>query len=93
MAQAIITPPPTRGTVDRFEAEKPAGVSQPFTSWFQSVFLVCFGLTQSGTTLQRPTTNLWPGRMYFDTSLASDGRPIWVNKDVDGWVDGDGNSV
>jgi hypothetical protein len=38
----------------------------------------------------RPTTNLEPGMMWFDATL---NKPIWVNKDGNGWVDANGNPV
>lgn len=49
--------------------------------------------SQSGTTAQRPTERLYAGRHYFDTSLGAKGKPIWRNKDNDGWVDASGSSV
>lgn len=44
-------------------------------------------LYKSGTTTQRPTTNLIVGMQYFDTTL---GQPIWWNGTV--WVDALGNT-
>ena len=43
-----------------------------------------------GTTSERPTTNLECGMMYFDRTL---NKPIWRNKDNNGWVDAMGTSV
>ena len=46
----------------------------------------------SGTTEERPVTNIYVGLQYFDTTL---GKPIWI-KWADGsgtWVDADGNEV
>lgn len=62
-------------------------------SWFAKVWYALSPLTESGTTANRPVTGLYPGRFYFDTSLGSSGKPIWVNKTVSGWVDGSGASV
>ncbi len=62
-------------------------------SWFTQVFNICFAVSQSGTTANRPTANLWPGRMYFDTSLGANGKPIWVNKVGTGWVLADGTAA
>ncbi|MFB5674576.1 glycosyl hydrolase family 28-related protein [Paenibacillus terreus] len=46
---------------------------------------------RNGATAQRPSlTNLSAGYQYFDTTL---NKPIWVNKDVTGWVDATGTSV
>lgn len=42
----------------------------------------------SGTTSNRPTTNLYTGLYYFDTTL---GKPIWYNGS--GWVDATGTTV
>ena len=47
----------------------------------------------SGPTSGRPTTGLYPGMMYFDTSLSTHGKPIWINKDGSGWIDATGTSV
>lgn len=46
-------------------------------------------LTLSGTTGQRPTSFLYTGRPYFDTTL---GKPIWV-KSNGVWVDATGSVV
>lgn len=68
-------------------------LGKEWTSWFTQVFNICFAVSQSGTTANRPTTNLWPGRMYFDTSLGANGKPIWVNKASSGWVLADGTAA
>lgn len=44
----------------------------------------------SGTTADRPTTQLSPGQMYFDTTL---NRPIWRNAANNGWVKADGTAA
>ena len=41
----------------------------PDVSWFQQAFLILFAHQQSGTTAQRPTSQKWVGRPYFDTTL------------------------
>lgn len=43
-----------------------------------------------GTTSERPTTNLQCGLMFFDRTL---NKPIWRNKDNNGWVDATGTTV
>lgn len=43
-----------------------------------------------GLTSERPTKNLRCGMMFFDTTL---NKPIWRNKDNNGWVDATGTSV
>lgn len=50
-------------------------VSTPWAQWFQRVTAGVGSLYQSGTTANRPTTLLWVGRRYFDTTL---GYPVWV---------------
>lgn len=44
----------------------------------------------SGLTSERPTTNLQCGMMFFDKTL---NKPIWRNKNNNGWVDAVGTSV
>lgn len=70
-----------------------SGVSGGWRNFFNSVFNICNALTMSGSTANRPTSMLWPGRMYFDTSLAANGKPIFVNKVGTGWVDATGAAV
>ena len=43
-----------------------------------------------GLTSERPTTSLQCGMMFFDRTL---NKPIWRNKDNNGWVDAMGTSV
>ena len=45
---------------------------------------------RSGTTANRPTTQLFVGRQYFDTDL---NKPIWRNAANSGWVDAVGATV
>lgn len=62
-------------------------------AWFQQVFNICFALTQSGVTANRPTSGLWVGRMYFDTTL---NKPIWCKTPTSSpavWVDATGAAV
>lgn len=44
----------------------------------------------SGTTANRPTTNNFKGRQYFDETL---NKPIWRNATDTGWVDSTGATV
>lgn len=57
---------------------------QVFTRWHR----IILAAQESGTTANRPTSLLWVGRMYFDTTL---GKPVWL-KTVNpiGWVDATG---
>lgn len=48
------------------------------------------GVIDYGPTSERPTTNLQCGMIFFDTTL---NKPIWRNKDNNGWVDATGTSV
>jgi hypothetical protein len=64
-------------------------------SWLDTVFNVLMPATQSGPTANRPTTRLWVGRVYFDTTL---GYPVWVQSVnastyVATWVNGAGTTV
>jgi hypothetical protein len=65
--------------------------SQGWTSFFEAVFNLLTAMTQSGTTAQRPTTFLWIGRSYFDTTLGYRIEVKSVNPTV--WVNGAGTSV
>ena len=67
--------------------------SPVWSSWLMRLWQVATSVTQSGTTAQRPTKNLWPGRPFFDVSLGTNGKPIWVNKAGTGWVLADGTAA
>lgn len=62
--------------------------TQPWNSWASTVSAVSTAVVSSGTTSQRPTNFLYPGRIYFDTTL---NKPIWYNGTR--WVDNQGNDV
>lgn len=70
-----------------------AAWSQPWANWLMQAYRILFAVSQSGTTAQRPTENLYVGRMYYDTSLGAKGKPIWRNKTNDGWVLADGTAA
>jgi len=90
---ALINPPGI-DTVDRQDdGGRLVEVNQGWRNFFVAVYNICFALTQSGTTAQRPTSLLWAGRMYFDTSLGANGKPIWRNKGNTGWVLADGTAA
>ena len=63
----------------------------PDVSWFAQAFMILFAVQQSGTTANRPTSRLWIGRTYFDTTL---NLPIFV-KTISPivWIDAAGNTV
>ena len=90
---SIINAPPTQrdlDVVDQIGGKKVATWGKAWSSYWTQVFQIVFAVQQSGTTAQRPTSGLWAGRPYFDTSLGAHGKPVWVNKTVDGWVLADG---
>jgi hypothetical protein len=65
------------------------GIATPgWKPFFSSVFALLAAMTQSGTTAQRPTSLLWVGRMYMDTTL---GLPIFYVGP--GWVKADGTAA
>lgn len=47
-------------------------------------------VTMNGTTTNRPTSSI-TGQFYLDTSLATNGKPIWWNGK--GWIDATGSFV
>jgi hypothetical protein len=67
-------------------------LTSPWAQWVSQAYMVTFASQHSGTTAQRPTKQLYPGRVYFDTSLGANGKPIWVNKAATGWVLADGTA-
>lgn len=59
--------------------------------WLKQVHELVNSLYQSGTTAERPTSLLWIGRRYLDTTI---GKPIWVlsvNPTV--WITADGTTA
>lgn len=66
-------------------------MSGAWMRWVQKIGLFAGSESDHGTTAQRPTSDLYIGRPFFDDTL---GHKIWV-KTVSPvvWVDGVGNSV
>jgi hypothetical protein len=64
-------------------------VSLPWNQWFSRVHTLVSTLNTSGTTANRPTSGLWIGRTYFDTTL---NKPIWVKAVSPAvvWIDASG---
>lgn len=59
--------------------------------WLSRVHTIATSLQQSGATADRPTSVLWLGRRYFDTTL---GIPVWVQSvKPTVWVDATGSPV
>lgn len=44
--------------------------------WFTRIQAICATGQQSGTTANRPTSNLWIGRQFYDTTL---NLPVYVS--------------
>lgn len=86
---ALINTPPIGGDA----VDVNGRLSSALGNWFMQVFRISFDMQNSGTTANRPTTNLYPGKFYFDTSLGANGRPIWQNKTATGWVLADGTAA
>jgi hypothetical protein len=56
-----------------------------------AAYTVLVGIGGSGTTAQRPTPPASAFALYFDTTLAAGGKPIFWNGT--GWVDSTGTAV
>lgn len=65
-------------------------LSSAYIEFLSEVFLGLAAVQSSGTTVDRPTKNLFVGRTYFDTSLGANGKPIWISKNGYSWVDASG---
>ena len=70
--------------------ENTASWPKPWATWFNQAYNILFAAQQSGTTANRPTKNLWPGRTYYDTTLAI---PIWYDAAGGVWIDATGTPV
>lgn len=77
------TPPFTESVTD-----KNGVITLHWAEFIGNVQRLLGGLVESGTTAQRPTKNLYTGRMYFDTTL---GLPIWYK--TASWVKADGTAA
>jgi hypothetical protein len=62
-----------------------------WAAWFAQVLTVAQDTSNSGTTAQRPTTLLYVGKPYFDTTLGYAINLKSTNPTV--WVNGAGASV
>lgn len=70
------------------QMQKRRPMARVWGAWFHQVFLCCFATQDSGPTASRPTTELWIGRRYFDTTL---GKPVYLKSiGPNVWVDGVG---
>jgi len=57
-------------------------------NWMVQAWAILAAAEQSGVTADRPTSNLWVGRRYWDTTLA---LPVYWNGTA--WQDAAGNAV
>lgn len=65
--------------------------TRPWYAWLSDADKLLTALKGSGTTAQRPTTFLYVGRPYFDTTL---GKPVWLESvGPSVWVDATGTPV
>jgi hypothetical protein len=85
---ALLNTPPNAPVDDQGADGSLVNVSVSWRPWLVQVWVLLTGLTQSGTTANRPTSSLWTGRPYFDTTL---GIPIWF--DGADWIDATGTVV
>lgn len=71
--------------------ETSGNATAPWQAWFSRVHSIIVTGQQSGTTANRPTTQVWIGRQYYDTTL---NKPVYVSsvKPIV-WRDAMGNIV
>jgi hypothetical protein len=50
--------------------------SPAWAGWFATIQRISQATSSSGPTTARPTTNLYLGQFWYDTTL---GLPVWVN--------------
>lgn len=78
---ALINQPPTTPLIQ--------GAAWPgWATFLNQAYVLLSGLTQSGSTVDRPIKGLYVGRPYWDSTI---GIPIWFNGIT--WVDSTGNPV
>lgn len=56
--------------------DESGALTRSATEFLNLLRLIANSMTEYGTTAQRPTDNLWIGRIFYDTTL---NKPIWVN--------------
>lgn len=82
---AIVNSPPTYAVDQQNARGSLVAPAEGWRNFFNAVYNVCNAITMSGTTAQRPTSLLWMGRFFWDTTL---GLPIYYNGTI--WVRADG---
>jgi hypothetical protein len=55
--------------------ESTGAISRPWVNWFNKLWIVTGRSDISGTTANRPTSDLYVGLYYYDTTLS---KPIWL---------------
>ncbi|MES1989221.1 MAG: hypothetical protein V4440_14550 [Pseudomonadota bacterium] len=94
----MISPPPAKSPIisklgaifSQLGVRESEQIDANWLEFFSAVFIGIKYTQTSGTTAQRPTTGLFPGRFYFDISLGVRGKPIWIAKDGQTWIDATG---
>ena len=62
-----------------------------WTTYFKQAHPITNSVTDSGITANRPTTDLWIGRQYYDTTL---NKPVYLNSvGPNVWKDSAGTTV
>lgn len=83
-----LSPIPVKQTIDR---DRKVFLDPQWLAWLQSVQLWLFPNGNNGTTANRPTTNLYTGQQFFDTTL---GFPVYLkSQNPTVWVRYDGTPV
>lgn len=88
-----ISIPPLNSALPLDDDAKAARWPTPWGNWMTRAGNILLAVSESGTTANRPVSGLYPGRMYFDISLGANGKPIWMNKGMTGWVLADGTAA
>lgn len=65
-------------------------ITLPWQAWLTTAQTILQDCSNSGTTAQRPTSQLYVGKPYFDTTL---GIPIWLKNSTPTWVNASGAAV
>lgn len=60
----------------------------PWAPWFSTAQGILQDVSRSGAMADRPTTSMYTGKRFFDTTL---GKPIWWNGAK--WVDATGTAA
>lgn len=79
-------PPPVQAELD--VVGKRARFPLSWLEFFRVLWIVTFDVQNSGATADRPTENIYVGKLYFDTDL---GIPVWWNGTD--WIDATGAVV